>query len=315
MQAGNNLLVKGASVVGDNSVALDAGNNVDIVAATNTDTSWRFKEEKKSGLMGTGGIGFSICSSKMTSDRREAGTTQSQSASTVGSTGGNVTITAGNQAHIGGSDIIADRDIRVTGGSVVIDPGHDKRTIDKTFEQKSSGLKVALSGAAGSAVNNAVSAAQSAKDTSDGYLAALKGTQAILSGVQAGQVAALDQSKGASDKNNNNTVGVSASLGSQSSKSTSHSEQVTNTGSSLSAGNNVTVTAKGSDITLAGSSVKAGQDVTLDAARDVNLIASQDTQKTTGKNSSSGGSIGVGVGGLRRSRYQHLGKCQQQQRA
>lgn len=297
VQAGNNLLVKGSSVVGDNSVALDAGNNVDIVAATNTDTSWRFKEEKKSGLMGTGGIGFSIGSSKMTSDRREAGTTQSQSASTVGSTVGNVTITAGNQAHIGGSDIIADRDIRITSDSVVIDPGHDKRTIDQTFEQKSSGLTVALSGAAGSAVNNAVSAAQSAKDTSDGRLAALKGTQAILSGVQAGQAAALDQAKGASDKNNNNTVGVSASLGSQSSKSTSHSEQVTNTGSSLSAGNNVTVTAKGSDITLVGSSVKAGQDVTLDAARDVNLIASQDTQKTTGKNSSSGGSIGVGVGG------------------
>ena len=34
----------------------------------------------------------------------------------------------------------------------------------------------------------------------------------------------------------------------------------------------------------------------LDAARDINLIASQDTQQTSGKNSSSGGSIGVGLG-------------------
>jgi filamentous hemagglutinin len=49
----------------------------------------------------------------------------------VGSTGGNVTISAGNQAHIGGSDIIAGRDIRITGDSVVIDPGHDKRTVDE----------------------------------------------------------------------------------------------------------------------------------------------------------------------------------------
>lgn len=47
---------------------------------------------------------------------------------------------------------------------------------------------------------------------------------------------------------------------------------------------------------MAGSQIKAGKDVTLDAARDVNLIASQDTQQTTGKNSSSGGSLGVGVG-------------------
>ncbi|WET39798.1 hemagglutinin repeat-containing protein [Citrobacter enshiensis] len=74
-----NLLVKGSSVVADNAVNLHAGNNVDIVAATNTDTSWRFKETKKSGLMGTGGIGFTLGSSKTTHDLKEAGTTQSQS--------------------------------------------------------------------------------------------------------------------------------------------------------------------------------------------------------------------------------------------
>ncbi|HDT2544840.1 TPA: hypothetical protein QHK75_004942, partial [Klebsiella aerogenes] len=57
--------------------------------------------------MDTGGIGISIGSSKATHDLREAGTTQSQSFSTIGSTGGNVVIAAGNQAHIGGADLIA----------------------------------------------------------------------------------------------------------------------------------------------------------------------------------------------------------------
>ncbi|MDX7022737.1 hemagglutinin repeat-containing protein [Enterobacter cloacae] len=296
VSAGNNLRVLGSAVAGDGDVALSAGNNVDIVAATNTDTSWRFKETKKSGLMGTGGIGFTIGSSKSTHDLREQGTTQSESFSTVGSTGGNVSIAAGKQAHIGGADIIAQKDISLTGDSVVIEPGHDKRTRDEKFEQKSSGLTVALSGAAGSAVNNAVTTAQSAKQSSDSRLAALQGTQAALSGVQAGQAVALDQVKGDSDKRNNNTIGVSASIGSQSSKSSSHMESETTTGSSLSAGNNVTIKATGSDITVAGSQIKAGKDVTLDAVRDVNLIASQDTQQTTGKNSSSGGSLGVGVG-------------------
>ncbi|WP_320712230.1 hemagglutinin repeat-containing protein [Enterobacter cloacae] len=296
VSAGNNLRVLGSAVAGDGDVALSAGNNVDIVAATNTDTAWRFKETKKSGLMGTGGIGFSIGSSKSTHDLREQGTTQSESFSTVGSTGGNVRIAAGKQAHIGGADIIAQKDISLTGDSVVIEPGHDKRTRDEKFEQKSSGLTVALSGAAGSAVNNAVTTAQSAKQSSDSRLAALQGTQAALSGVQAGQAVALDQVKGDSDKRNNNTIGVSASIGSQSSKSSSHMESETTTGSSLSAGNNVTIKATGSDITVAGSQIKAGKDVTLDAARDVNLIALQDTQQTTGKNSSSGGSLGVGVG-------------------
>ncbi|MEB6380851.1 hemagglutinin repeat-containing protein [Leclercia adecarboxylata] len=114
--------------------------------------------------------------------------------------------------------------------------------------------------------------------------------------MQAGLALALDQAKGTSDSGNTNTVGVSASLGSQSSKSSSHTQSETTKGSSLSAGNNVTIKATGSDITVAGSQIKAGQDVTLDAARDVNLLASQDTQQTTGKNSSSGGSLGVGLG-------------------
>lgn len=293
--AGNNILVQGSAVAGDGNVALGAGNNVDIVAATNTDTSWRFKETKKSGLMGSGGIGFTIGSSKTTHDLREQGTTQSESFSTVGSTGGNVSITAGQQAHIGGADIIAQKDIAVRGDSVLIEPGHDKRTRDEKFEQKTSGLTVALSGAAGSAVNSAVSAAQGAKQSSDSRLAALQGTQAVLSGVQAGQAVALDQAKGTA-KDNTNTIGISASLGSQSSKSTSHSEQDSTTGSTLNAGNSINITSTGSDITIAGSEVKAGKDVALDAARDVNLIASQDTQLTTGKNSSSGGSIGVGIG-------------------
>ncbi|EEC8673199.1 filamentous hemagglutinin N-terminal domain-containing protein, partial [Escherichia coli] len=167
VNAGNNLTVQGSDVVADRDVSLAAGNHVDVLAATSTDTSWRFKETKKSGLMGTGGIGFTTGSSKTTHDRREAGTTQSQSASTIGSTAGNVSITAGKQAHISGSDVIANRDISITGDSVVVDPGHDRRTVDEKFEQKKSGLTVALSGTVGSAINNAVTSAQETKESSD----------------------------------------------------------------------------------------------------------------------------------------------------
>ncbi|HBA1448314.1 TPA: filamentous hemagglutinin N-terminal domain-containing protein, partial [Escherichia coli] len=80
VNAGDNLTVEGSDVVAERDVSLAAGNHVDVLAATSTDTSWRFKETKKSGLTGTGGIGFTIGSSKTSHDRREAGTTQSQSA-------------------------------------------------------------------------------------------------------------------------------------------------------------------------------------------------------------------------------------------
>ncbi|WJW94771.1 hemagglutinin repeat-containing protein [Enterobacter pseudoroggenkampii] len=296
--AGNNLLVNGSAVAGDGDVKLKAGNNVDIVAATNSDTSWRFKEEKKSGLMGSGGIGFTIGSSKSTHDLREKGTSQSQSFSTVGSTGGNVAISAGNQAHIGGADLIAGKDLSLSGDSVIIEPGHDKRTRDEAFEQKKSGLTVALSGTVGSAINNAVSAAQETKEQSDGRLKALQATKTVLSGVQAGQAADMAATTG-----DPNAMGVSLSLTTQKSKSQQHAESDAVAGSTLNAGSNLSITANGKnkgansgDIVIAGSQLKAGGDTTLDAQNDILLSGAANTQKTSGKNSSSGGGIGVSIG-------------------
>ncbi|EFA4767646.1 filamentous hemagglutinin N-terminal domain-containing protein [Escherichia coli] len=298
VNAGDNLTVEGSDVVADRDVSLAAGNHVDVLAATSTDTSWRFKETKKSGLMGTGGIGFTIGSSKTTHDRREAGTTQSQSASTIGSTAGNVSITAGKQAHISGSDVIANRDISITGDSVVVDPGHDRRTVDEKFEQKKSGLTVALSGTVGSAINNAVTSAQETKESSDSRLKALQATKTALSGVQAGQAAAMATATG-----DPNAMGVSLSLTTQKSKSQQHSESDTVSGSTLNAGNNLSVVATGKnrgdnrgDIVIAGSQLKAGGNTSLDAANDILLSGAANTQKTTGRNSSSGGGVGVSIG-------------------
>ncbi|EME9910865.1 contact-dependent inhibition toxin CdiA, partial [Escherichia coli] len=298
VNAGDNLTVEGSDVVADRDVSLAAGNHVDVLAATSTDTSWRFKETKKSGLMGTGGIGFTIGSSKTTHDRREAGTTQSQSASTIGSTAGNVSITAGKQAHISGSDVIANRDISITGDSVVVDPGHDRRTVDEKFEQKKSGLTVALSGTVGSAINNAVTSAQETKESSDSRLKALQATKTALSGVQAGQAVAMASATG-----DPNATGVSLSLTTQKSKSQQHSESDTVSGSTLNAGNNLSVVATGKnrgdnrgDIVIAGSQLKAGGNTSLDAANDILLSGAANTQKTTGRNSSSGGGVGVSIG-------------------
>lgn len=300
LSAGNDLTVKGSSVVGDGKVNLQAGNNVEIVAATEEQSSYRLDEKKKSGLMGTGGIGVTIGSSSSRHQVNEDGTTQSQSVSTIGSTGGDVNIVAGSKAHIGGADLIANKNLSVTGDSVQIDPGQDIYRRDETFEQKQSGLTVALSGPVGSAVNTAVTTAQQAQKETDGRLAALQGTKAALSGAQAVQAGQLVQAQGGDAKS---MVGISASLGSQKSSSQQHQEQKTVSGSTLNAGNNLTVSATGKghsadsgDILIAGSQLKAGGDTTLDAARDLQLLGAANTQKTDGSNSSSGGNIGVSLG-------------------
>ncbi|GAA2307186.1 hemagglutinin repeat-containing protein [Glycomyces scopariae] len=300
VNAGNDLTVSGSAIAADRDVNLQAGNNVDIGAATETDTHYRLEEKKKSGLLGSGGIGFTIGKQSSKHEIDEKGRTQSQSVSTVGSSQGSVNITAGNQLHIGGADLVAGKDLALTGDSVTIDPGYDQRTRKETFEQKQSGLSVALSGTVGGALNTAVSSAQQARKEGDGRLNALQNTKAALSGVQAAQAQAKGDLIG-DDKAAG--FGVSASLGSQSSKSETHTESNLSQGSTLTAGQTLSVTATGKnhtgqsgDIRITGSQLKAGRETTLDASRDLRLTAVDDTQKTDGSNSSRGGSVGVSVG-------------------
>lgn len=299
VSAGNDLLVKGSQVVGDGKVDLNAGNNVEIAAATNMDSAWRFSETKKSGLMGTGGLGISIGSSKSLHEMKQKGTTQSQSISTVGSTAGDVSITAGKQLQVNGADLIAGGNMALQGDSVAITPGHDVRTRDERFEQRTSGLTLALSGAVAEAVNSAIAAAQSAKQESDGRLAALQATKAVLSGVQANQGSQLAQANG----DPNNGIGISLSLTSQQSKSQQHQQSDTVSGSTINAGKNLSIDATGKgngvnsgDLLIAGSQLKTAGDTSLHAANDITLAAAANTQQTTGKNSSSGGGVGISFG-------------------
>jgi filamentous hemagglutinin len=89
-------------------------------------------------------------------------------------------------------------------------------------------------------------------------------------------------------------MGVSLSLTTQKSKSQQHAESDAVAGSTLNAGNNLSITANGkkgdSDIVIAGSQLKAGATRTLDA-RTTSFCGAANTQQSSGKNSSSGGGV------------------------
>ncbi|EKQ5648025.1 hemagglutinin repeat-containing protein, partial [Escherichia coli] len=225
-----------------------------------------------------------------------------QKGSTVGSVHGDVSLQAGNRLTVNGSDLIAGRDMALSGKEVSITAATDQHVQAHTVEQKTSGLTLALSGTAGSALNTTVETVQAAKSAGNSRLEALQGVKAALSGAQAVQAGRLADAQGA-DAGNNNTVGISLSYGSQSSKSEQRSEQTVAKGSTLTAGNNLSIQATGSgakgvdgDLTIQGGQIKAGNNVLLQANRDVNLVSAENTSKLEGKNTSSGGSVGVGIG-------------------
>uniref|UniRef100_UPI00157BC2E4 hemagglutinin repeat-containing protein n=1 Tax=Yersinia thracica TaxID=2890319 RepID=UPI00157BC2E4 len=159
-----------------------------------------------------------------------------------GSVLGNVSMTAGEDLTVQGSDVLAGKDINLSGKSVSILAAENHSSQTHSVEQKSSGLTLALSGAVGSALNTAATTAKDARDENNGRLAALQGVKAALSGAQAVQAGQLVQAQGGDTAS---MFGVSASLGSQKSSSQQHQEQTSVTGSTLTAGNNLTVTATG----------------------------------------------------------------------
>ncbi|HEI3631546.1 TPA: hemagglutinin repeat-containing protein, partial [Escherichia coli] len=298
--AGHNLNVTGSSVAGDNRVSLAAGNNLSIGTLTESNRETHLKQEKKSGLMSSGGVGFSMGSQSL--KVTDTATDTTQKGSTVGSVHGDVSLQAGNRLTVNGSDLIAGRDMALSGKEVSITAATDQHVQTHTVEQKTSGLTLALSGTAGSALNTTVETIQAAKSAGNSRLEALQGVKAAFSGAQAVQAGRLADAQGA-DAGNNNTVGISLSYGSQSSKSEQQSEQTVAKGSTLTAGNNLSIQATGSgvkgvdgDLTIQGSQIKAGNNVLLQANRDVNLVSAENTSKLEGKNTSSGGSVGVGIG-------------------
>ncbi|MBS9424604.1 filamentous hemagglutinin N-terminal domain-containing protein, partial [Photorhabdus caribbeanensis] len=274
VQAGNNLNITGSNVAGTQDVNLASGNQLTITTADEARHETHFKQEKKSGLMETGGIGFSVgkASQKSTTDIDS----NLNKGSTVGSSQGSVTFSAGKQLNIHGSDVVAGQDMQLSGQNINITSAENSHTAITKTEQKQSGLTVALSGTAGGALNSAVQTVQAARSESDSRIKALQGTKAALSGVQAVQAARLADAKGGDDKANNNLVGVNLSYGSQSSRSELKQHQTTQQGSSLMTGDNLTLTASGTpdqngDIRIQGGQLQAGKDLQLNASRDIQL--------------------------------------------
>ncbi|MFS7252086.1 hemagglutinin repeat-containing protein [Rahnella rivi] len=288
MQAGHDLLVQGSSVAGTHDVTLAAGNNLTVTTADETRQENHQYQEKNTGLSGTGGIGFNYGqqSLKTTDD----GVTHYSAGSTVGSVNGNTTLSAGNNLTVKGSDVLAAKDINLSGSEVNILAADNQSSQTHTVEQKQSGLTLALSGTVGSAINTAVSGANDASKQSSDRLAALDGMKAALSGVQAYQGKSLAEADGSEGS----MIGVNLSYGSQSSKSTQTQTNNQSQGSTVTAGNNLNIRATGTDINVQGSQLQAGKDIGLIANRDVNLWSGVNTSVLDGSNESHGGSVGVG---------------------
>jgi filamentous hemagglutinin len=316
LNAQNDIAIKGANVVSDNATTLTANNNVTIDAAQNTSSSNSFRQETTSGLMSGGGIGVSYGTRKQSTDGKD--TTTTATASTVGSVGGNVAITAGNQYKQVGSDVLTPNgDVNIQAKTVDIQEAREtnKQSSEQKFEQ--SGLTLAVTSAVLSTLENAQSQIKATTQTSDGRMKAL-GTASAAANVKmaadalkSGQgdehgmvktgAEGADGSPEVAQANAADKAGgiqVSLSYGQSSSQSNSSATSDTARGSTVKAGGTTTIKATGagadSNLTVQGSGV-SGKVVNLEADNKVNLMAAQNTSTQTSTNSNSSASVGIAL--------------------
>ncbi|MGD7150101.1 hemagglutinin repeat-containing protein, partial [Ralstonia pseudosolanacearum] len=183
--------------------------------------------------------------------------------------------------------------------NVTIDAAAGTTHHDETHITKSSGFTLGLSGGAAGLMQAASSQMQDAADAKDARASVLNGMAMGRSLYDAGNILG--------GKKPMDEVSVTLSWGTSQSKSTSTEDATHNQGSTLMAGGKATLIATGAkdangnpvagtgNLTIAGSGVSA-KDVVLGAANAVNLVASQDTDKTRSENSSSSASVGISYG-------------------
>ncbi len=295
--SGKDVNVQGSTLVGTNDVTLTAAHNVRVTTSQDTLQSSNYYDKKESGLMSGGGLSVSVGSSslKTTSQTTEV----SNNGSTIGSLKGNLSIAAGNDLHVTGSDLIAAQNLSGTGANVTLDAAQDTRHRGETQDVSKSGLTLALKAPVIDAVSNAVGQSRAAGRSQDGRAAALHGMAAAS--------AAWDANMAAGDLVNTLGAGetpqfkVEVSVGSSHSKSAFSEDSVTNRGSSVMAGGTAAFAATGNgqpgsgNVMIAGSNVNAN-DVILAAKNQVNIVNTTDTDSTRSTNDSKSASMGVSVG-------------------
>jgi len=308
--------VKGSNVVSDNGTTLTAGGNVSIEAATNTSQQSNYSKQTDTGFLSGGGLSVSYGTRAQSNDGKDATTTAA--ASTVGSVGGNVNITAGNQYKQVGSDVLTPAgDINIIAKTVDIQEAREvnKQSTEQKFEQ--SGFTLAVTSTVLSTLQNAQSQIKATTQTSDDRMKAL-GTASAAANVK---MAADALKAGQGDANGMVKTGgtnpdgtpemvkanaadqaggiqVSLSYGQSSSQSNSSATSDTARGSTVKAGGTTTIKATGggeaSNLTVQGSDV-SGKAVNLEADNKVNLLAAQNTSTQTSSSSNSSASVGIAL--------------------
>ncbi len=300
-KSNNDINVIGSTMTADGMLGLQAKNNVTIAEATDSATLDVKSSSKKSGFLGS--------TKENASGHLE--TTTAAGSSLSGKDG--VTIISGGDTTVSASKVTAGdathtSDLNIqTGGNLIVTAGKDTET-----EHDSAKRKGFL---------------RSGSSSYDGYNETTVGSQLSASGdvnLDAGKAAAIVGSKvnadgslnisgesvsiiGAQENHQSDSqrkdsglfVGSGGGFISLVGKNEKQGQQSStdNVGSTLSAGQDVNLTARATDLNIMGSTVTADRDINLSAARDVNVTPGAESASQSEQQKKSGFGLAFSAGG------------------
>ena len=302
VSAGQDINVRGSNLISDNGTVLKAGNDIDISTAHNRYTGNEYHESKKSGVMGTGGLGFTIGNRKTTDDTDR--TNIVHTGSIIGSLNGDTVTVAGNRYRQTGSTVSSPEGRNtVTAKSIDVESANNRYATDYVHTQEQKGLTVALNVPVVQAAQNFVQAAQNVGKSKNKRVNAMAAANAAWQGYQAAQQIQqfAPSSSAGQGQNNNQSSGISVSVtyGEQKSRNEQKSRYTEAAASQIIGKGQTTLVATGggeqSNINITGSDVIGHAGTTLIADNHIKLQSAKQDGSEQSKNKSSGWNAGVAV--------------------
>ena len=302
-----------AQIIGEHTVDVTAGGKVELGADKAITDGTSVYRHKKSGLLGSTGIGFTIGKEKHNID--EVNHEESTVRNTIASTKGTVTVKANDTVHLTSADIVAKDGAVLDGSAVILDGNIDHNHMSHDERYKKTGLTVSLGGAVANTLTNATRTIKQAGGRDDKRLAALElneARQQLQDGYEAvdtalhgakirdavtGKVEKVDGKAKRGAKNIDDAINLSVSIGSTSRKQGQVVDTNTYQGGTLVSDSEVQIKARGAEqsgIELTGETVGAKK-LVLDSASDINLAAGKNTVDVKNTYKSSGWSVGAGI--------------------
>ena len=290
--AGRDVNVRGSSIISDDGTAIQAGRDISLSAARNRYAGSEYRESKKSGLMGAGGLGFTLGSRKTADDAEHTDLTHT--GSTAGSLKGGTAVTAGRRYRQTGSTVSSpEGNNTITAQSIDIEAANNRYAAGYVHTREQKGLTAAINVPVVQAAQNLVQTAQTVGQSKNGRVNAMAAANTAWQGHQAAR--SILQAAGGQ----NTGISLSLAYGRQKSRSGQTNRRTEAEAGQIIGKGQTTLTASGggerSNINITGSDIVGNAATALIADNRITLRSAEQHGSGQDENKSSGWNAGATV--------------------